>query len=108
MQCHYIIRGGGEGSLRAGWGPLINKPNVQIDRYYSRKNQHQFNQTRSLYPQKVNVLVRILGHHIRGQVFLNKLQSEIEPALDDVPEDLVSVGWLHKTHLISRDLFKQS
>ena len=73
---------------------LNNEPNVQNFRYWSQENEHRFLSTHTQYPQKVNVFVGIFGRHIIGpffleqnlsaEYFLNLLNNQIEPALEEV------------------------
>ena len=76
---------------------LNNEPNVQNFRYWSRTNENRFVETRTQYPQKVNVWAGIFGQHIIGpyylnetltaQVFLELLQNHIGPALTEIVEE---------------------
>jgi len=77
---------------------LNNEPNSQNLRYWSKTNQHRFVETRTQYPQKINLWAGILGHHIigpfflegnlTGEYFLELLQNHIGPALAEVaPEN---------------------
>jgi len=77
---------------------LNNEPNCQNLRYWSTENQHRFIETRTQYPQKINVWAGILGDNIigpfflegnlTGESFLELLRNQIVPALAEVvPEN---------------------
>src|SRR5436190_8492984 len=48
---------------------LHNEPNVQNCRVWSTENPNIIVETRTQYPQKVNVWTGIIGHHIIGPFF---------------------------------------
>ena len=76
---------------------LNNEPNVQNYRYWNKENQHRFVETRTQYPQKVNVWAGIFGHNIIGPLFLTRnlnaeyylelLENHILPALHDAARE---------------------
>ena len=76
---------------------LNNEPNIQNYRYWSKGNQNRFVETRTQYPQKVNVWAGIFGQHIIGPLFLNRnlnseyflelLEDEILPRLNDAARE---------------------
>lgn len=76
---------------------LNNEPNVQNCRYWSQENQNRFVETRTQYPQKVNVWAGIFGQRIIGPFFLNRnlnaeyflelLEDQILPTLNDVARE---------------------
>lgn len=73
---------------------LHNEPNVQNCRTWATENPHNYVETRTQYPQKLNVWMGILGQHIIGHFFiegnltalrfLQLLQEEITPAINEV------------------------
>lgn len=77
---------------------LNNEPNAQNCRIWATQNPHNYLETRTQYPQKLNVWAGILGHHIIGPFFLGGnltserflqiLSEEITPAINEVaPEN---------------------
>lgn len=77
---------------------LHNEPNVQNCRIWATHNPHKYLETRTQYPQKLNVWAGILGRHIIGPFFLDGnltserflqiLTDEITPTLNEVaPEN---------------------
>lgn len=76
---------------------LNNEPNHQNYRYWSKENQHRFVETRTQYPQKVNVWAGIFGQRIIGPFFLNRnlnaeyylelLEEQILPTLNDASRE---------------------
>ena len=76
---------------------LNNEPNLQNCRIWARENPRNVLHTRTQYPQKINVWVGLLGHHIIGPFFLQEnltggrflqlLQEEIAPAVTEVTRE---------------------
>ena len=74
-----------------------NEPNLQNCRIWARENPRNVLHTRTQYPQKINVWVGLLGHHIIGPFFLQEnltggrflqlLQEEIAPAVTEVTRE---------------------
>lgn len=76
---------------------LNNEPNRQNCRIWDTKNPHAFLETRTQYPQKLNVWVGILGAHIIGPFFidgnltsvrfLEMLENDITPAINEIARE---------------------
>lgn len=82
---------------------LVADHNKQIHRYWSKENPHIVINSRTQYPQKVNVWAGILKNKIVGPIFidgnlnsatyLNLLQNEIADKLGDIAGD--DEIWFH-------------
>lgn len=84
---------------------LNNEPNVQNTRYWAVDNPRKSVSTRTQYPQKINLWAGIFGHHIIGpfeiggnlntENYLDLLQNEIGPAIDNVAHPEQEVWFQH-------------
>lgn len=84
---------------------LNNEPNTQNTRYWSIENPRQVVATRTQYPQKINILAGIYQNRIIGPFlingnldaaeYLNLLQNDIGPAIDDVAGEDDEIWYQH-------------
>lgn len=82
---------------------LNAEPNRQNTRIWSQDNPREFLQTRTQWPQKVNVWLGILGQHIigpfyidgnlNGDKYLQMLQEQICPGIQRVMGDRIENVW---------------
>lgn len=73
---------------------LHGEPNRQNTRIWAKENPREFLQTRTQWPQKVNVWIGILGHHVigpfyidgnlNGEKYLQLLQQQVYPEIQRV------------------------
>lgn len=82
---------------------LHGEPNSQNKRIWAKENPHYFLQTRTQSPQKVNVWLGILGHHIigpfyidgnlNGEKYLELLQHRIYPEIHRIMGNRIGDVW---------------
>lgn len=85
---------------------LHKQPNKQNTRIWATENPHKFLQTRTQWPQKVNVWLGILGPHIigpfyidgnlNGDKYLEMLQQQIYPEIQRVMANRLGDVWFQQ------------
>lgn len=73
---------------------LNKKPNLHNSRYWSQHNPHYILETNSQYIERVNVWAGILGSHIIGPFFIEKINSDkyLELLIEKVGPEIANLN----------------